>query len=60
MNGGEWAQKVTYLIHIWLILGCESSIGKMGQLIPYGDSTLFILNQELYIKILVLVQNHLR
>jgi hypothetical protein len=42
--------KVTYLIHIQLILRCESSIGKMGQLISDGAWTLFILNQELYIK----------
>jgi hypothetical protein len=29
-------QKMTYLIHIWLMLGRESPIGKMGQLIPDG------------------------
>jgi hypothetical protein len=50
VNGGEWAQKVSYLIHIWLILGCGSPIGKMGQSIFCENSTLFILNQELYIK----------
>jgi hypothetical protein len=50
VNGGEWPQKVTDLIHIWLIFGYESPIGKMGQLMPDGDKTFFILNQELYLK----------
>jgi hypothetical protein len=35
----EWAQKVTYLIYIWLILGCESPIDKIGELIPYEDKS---------------------
>jgi hypothetical protein len=34
VNGGESGQKVTSLIHIWLILGCESPIGKIRQLSP--------------------------
>jgi hypothetical protein len=50
VNDGEWVRKVTYLNQIWLILGCESPIGKISQIIPDADSTLFILNQELDIK----------
>jgi hypothetical protein len=51
--------QVISLIHIWLILGYESPTGKIGQLIPDGDEILFIMNQELDIKMLILVQNHL-
>jgi hypothetical protein len=37
VNGGlAIVAKSDLLIHIWLMLDCESPIGRMGQLIPYG------------------------